>query len=131
MRNKKQLWKLMDSISDVDSRKKKSPKHFTPHYMDGLLAYVAPYFYTPQEFHQIRHASSIYNKAMEERKGKKKIIFIAPVKKKSSKKMFSGLEKGSSSLEKASVSGSVSNRPSTPPPPPVSVIPVKRLAYSL
>ncbi|CAI8591729.1 unnamed protein product [Vicia faba] len=126
MRNKKQLWKLMDSISDVDSRKKKSPKHFTPHYMDGLLAYVAPYFYSPQEFHQIKHASSIYNKAMEERKGKRKIVFIAPVKKTSSKKVLSRLEKGSSSKK-----ASGSNRASTPPPPPVSVLPVKRLAYSL
>jgi hypothetical protein len=125
MRNKKQLWKLVESISDLESRERKSTKPFTPHYMDGLISYVAPHFYSNQELNQILHLSSIYNKAIEEKKGKKRII-VTPAMKKSRKRFFSKLRKGSTSKKESD-----SNRASTMPPPPVLVPRSNRRAFSL
>ena len=121
MRNKRQLWKLVESISDLESREKKCSKPFTPHYMDAVVSYVAPHFYSKKEMRQILHVSSIYNKALQDRKGKKKII-VKPFKKKLRDRFFSKLIKGSTSML---------NRALTPPPPPVLVPPTNRRAHSL
>jgi hypothetical protein len=58
----RQLWKLVKSVQDFESREKKSTRPFAPTYMDVFIAHDVPQLYSHDELIQIQHLASIYDK---------------------------------------------------------------------
>jgi hypothetical protein len=81
MKNNKQLWDLVKSISDSKLCEKNSTKPFIPHHIDGLLSYLAPHFYSQHKLNQMQHYHQSIKRLLKKKKtGKKKIVVTPDVK---------------------------------------------------
>jgi len=106
MNNNKQLWDLVESISDSELRDKKFTEHFMPCYIHGLLSNLAPQFYNQHKLNEIQHYHQFIERLLKKKRVRSNLLsLLAPKSMKTS------------TSKKASVSKRASNMP-----PPMVVL---------